>query len=331
MLWKSKKVLITGATGFTGGHLAKRLLNEGAIVSLLVRDAEKAKTFRELGAEIIQGDLSKQELLTTACQNQEYVFHVAALFREAKFPNSEYFEVNTEGTKRLLEASKKAHIKRFIFCSTNGVHGTVANPPGREDSPLNPFDVYQDSKIFAEHAVLKSVASGELDACILRPAMIWGEGDKRFLKLFRSIAKRRFPIIGTGQTLCHWLYVKDLVQAFLLAALSPNAKGKIYLIAGERPVTLEYTAQKIAALAGTSLLPFKIPVKPVQIAGSIVETLCKPFGIEPPLHRRRVDFFIKNRAFDISAAQTDLGYKPEYVFEDEVKVVFDWYKKTGWM
>lgn len=324
-------VLVTGASGFTGGHLARRLLELGARVTLLLRNASSGSTFEAQGARVVQGDLRDRAAVESAAQGQTIIFHVAALFREAKHPDSVYFDVNLDGSKNVFDAALKARCLRVVHCSTNGVHGTIDNPPGNEDSPFRPGDVYQESKLQTEFEVQRRVKELDQDITIIRPAMIWGEGDRRFQKMFKAIARRRFPIIGSGKTLCHWLYVQDLVDGFLLAGITPGAKGRVYLLAGRAPVTLEQTVREIAKCAGVKPLPLKIPALPLQLLGSVVEKLCVPLGVEPPLHRRRVDFFVKNRAFDISRAQQELGYRPQLPFEEEVRRIYTWYRENAWL
>ena len=161
--------------------------------------------------------------------------------------------------------------------------------------------------------------------------MIWGPGDQRTLKLFRGVARRKLPIIGTGKTLVHWVNVDDLVRGFRLAAETPQASGKVYIIAGERPVTMQALFETIAKALSVKPFPLKIPAWPIQLIGSFVEAVCVPFGIEPPIYRRRVDFFTKTRAFDCSKAERELGYKPARSFEEEVGFIAGWYQQKGWL
>ncbi len=325
-------VLVTGSTGFVGGHLARRLVDLGADVRLLIRDPETkpfATEMKAKGAIIIPGDLRDLESVTTAVTGTKFVFHIGAIFREAKFADSVYFDINVGGTKNILEAAMSAGTGRVIHCSTNGVHGGHSSTPISENAPFKPSDVYQESKVEAENVVMHAYRSGRVDVSIIRPAMIWGDGDLRFKKLFRGVARRRLPIIGDGNSWTHWIWVGDLVQSFLLAAITPAASGQPYLIAGRRPVPLHEVYETIADLAGVSVLPFKVPVKPIQLLGDLVESICRPLSIEPPIHRRRADFFIKHRIFDISKAQTELGFQPAADFTDECARLFRWYKDNG--
>ncbi|MBL7661377.1 NAD-dependent epimerase/dehydratase family protein [bacterium] len=328
-----KKVLVTGSTGFVGSHLTVRLLEQQNIVTLLARSTsnnEQLKKFIQLGAKVITGDLTNRESVFQAAQNQEYIFHVGALYREAKFPDQVYFDVNLEGTRHVFDAAKEHSIKRVIHTSTTGVHSHIENPPADESYPYHPTDVYQISKTEAEKLAKERIAGGQ-DITVLRPAMIWGQGDRRILKLFRGIYQRKLPIIGTGKSWTHWIYVQDLVTSYLLAALTPQAKGQIYLIAGNDPLPLDQVYQAISRVSGVPLLPYRIPAFPIQLVGSCVELLCRPFGIEPPIHRRRVDFFVKNRAFNTSKARTELGFKSTHSFEEEVQIIFNWYKNQQWL
>lgn len=329
--YKGRQTLITGATGFVGGHLARKLLQLGARVTLLVRSSSSASTVSELkehGAVIVEGDLRDSEQVKRASAGVDTTFHVGAIFREAKFPDSVYFDINAGGTSNILNAAKQYGVRRVVHCSTNGVHGGLGVTPVSEDAPFRPSDVYQESKCEAERIVNSWVEAGG-DASIIRPAMIWGEGDLRFRKMFRGIARRRLPIIGTGKTWTHWIYVHDLVTSFLLAGMMEKARGRAYLIAGREPQHLEVVYQTIAKLAGVNVLPVRIPALPLQIAGSCVEFICRPLGIEPPLHRRRVDFFVKNRIFDISRARNELGFEAAQDFSDEAERVYRWYKQQG--
>ncbi len=329
---QSRKVLITGATGFVGSHLTRRLLTLGADVAVLVRNTSSNKLLKEFeaaGAKICFGDVCDRESVFAAMKDREFVFHIAALFRQAKFPDEVYYEVNVEGTRNVLDAAEAENVRRVVHCSTVGVHSHIPQPPANEEEAYRPGDIYQVTKCEGEKLALERFRSGRLDGVVVRPAMIWGEGDMRMLKLFRGVSKSKFPIIGTGKTLTHWVYVHDLVEGFLLAATNENASGQVYIFAGETPASISELVKTVAKYAGVKPLPFKVPALPVQLLGSAMEIVCKPFGIEPPIYRRRVDFFTKDRCFDISKAKRELGYKPKQDFETEVKNILSWYQKEN--
>jgi len=333
-VFEGKKVLVTGATGFLGSALSRKLLDEGAELTALVRegsDPETIQCLRTKGAKIAVGDVTDRDRVLKVVSGQDYVFHIAALFRQAKFADDVYYRINVDGVRNVLDAVENSSVKRLVHCSTVGVHSHIINPPANEGEEYRPGDIYQHTKCEGEKLVQDRMKGGKLDAVVVRPAMIWGDGDRRTLKLFRGIRKRRFPIIGSGKTLCHWVYIHDLVEGFLLAAEKENASGNTYIFAGERAVTIEELVCTSADAIGVRPLPFKIPARPVQELGSLVEMLCVPFGIEPPIYRRRVDFFTKDRAFDTTKARKELGFCPRYTFEDEVRQICRWYRENKWL
>jgi nucleoside-diphosphate-sugar epimerase len=117
----------------------------------------------------------------------------------------------------------------------------------------------------------------------------------------------------------------------ILAGNSDGSNGEVYIIAGETSVTIEHLFVKIAEQLGVKPLGFKIPATPVQLLGDVVETICRPFGIEPPIYRRRVDFFTKTRAFDWTKAREELGYRPGQSLDEEIRIIVDSYKQLGWI
>lgn len=323
--------LVTGSNGFIGSALCRELLNSGYQVRAFHRASSNTTSLDGLAVEHCLGDLGDRDSITSATKGVDVVFHIAALYRAARFADQEYWKVNFEGTKNLFEVAQQAGVKKVIHCSTTGVLGSVKNPPVDETAPYDPCDVYQESKLAAEKYALEQYKNQFVEGCVIRPAMVWGPGDTRIFKLFKGIAKGILPIVGDGKTWCHWVLVDDLVRAFRIAAEHSDVNGEIFTIAGERPVTLEHTMNTIAKEYGVRLFPFKIPVLPFQLIGDLFELICKPFGIEPPIHRRRADFFIKHRAFKTAKAIERLGYKASLPFEDECRLVANWYVSAGWI
>jgi nucleoside-diphosphate-sugar epimerase len=211
------------------------------------------------------------------------------------------------------------------------VHSHIPSPPADEEEPYRPGDIYQETKCEGEKLALEWFRNGRIDGCVVRPAMIWGPGDKRTLKLYRGIAKRQMPVIGTGKIQLHWVLVDDVARGLILAGDSEDSTGEVYIIAGEAPVKLEGLFKIIADEVGSKPIGFKIPAWPVQMVGEIVERVCRPIGVEPPIYRRRVDFFTKTRAFDWSKARDQLGYRPGQSLEQEVKLIADSYRELGWI
>ena len=326
------KVFVTGGTGFTGGYLVSRLVKEGNDVSVLVRKTSNTEKLKKLGANLVLGDITDKYLVDKAVRDKDILYHLAAAWREAGVPNKVFWDVNVNGTKNLLEASLQANVERFIHCSTCGVLGHIANPPADETFPYNPGDIYQRTKSEGEKIALDYFHNKGLAGVVVRPLGIYGPDDLRFLKLFKSIYDRKFIMIGTGEVLYHLTYVDDLVEGILLCGEKKNAIGQTYMIGGDKYVSLNELVSLIAKSLDVPVPKKRFPFFwPVWTAALACEIACKPFGINPPVFRRRVDIFRKDRAFDITKARTELGYKPKVSLEEGLKKTADWYKKEGYL
>ena len=322
------KVLVTGGTGFTGSHLVKRLLAKGDEV--LVIDNQKGLFFDELealGAKIELGSITDKELVDRVVAECEVVHHLAAAFRKLNVPDKVYWDVNVEGTRNLAAAAYRHQVRKFVYCSTQGVHGHVAEPPGNENSPIAPADYYQFTKYEGEKVLQEYVQKG-LDAVILRPTAIYGPGDPgRFSILFRLTKKGRFLMFGDGKTFYHPVHIDNLVDAFELAAEKEGIAGEAYIIADEHYYSLNDLVKQVAKAMGIPVKIQHLPFRPLWIVAWVCETICKPLRITPPLFRRRVDWFRQVRAFSIDKAKQELGYWPQVDIEAGLSETGKWYQK----
>jgi dihydroflavonol-4-reductase len=325
------KVLVTGATGFTGGHLARHLLEAGHDVALLVRPSSVARAadLARNGADIRTGDLTDRDAVARATAGCEVIYHIAATYREAGQGDAAYTRVNVDGTRNVLEGAKQSGVRRVVHCSTGGVHGHIEHPPATEDAPLAPGDVYQRTKLEAEQLAERFGASHGVEVVIARPIGIYGPGDLRFLKMFRGLARGRFPMLGRGDVFYHLTYISDLVRGFQLCGEVPAAAGRTYILAGPEYTTLNELVRLIALELQVQPPRVHFPVWPVWLAGAACEAVCIPFGIDPPLFRRRVDFYRKSRAFDTSRARAELGYNPGIDLKTGIHRTASWYRGQG--
>lgn len=324
------RILVTGGTGFTGTALVERLCRDGhAVVALDYKEGLACDALRALGAEVIIGSVTDRPAVERSMRGVEFVFHLAAAFRELNVPNSFYHEVNVAGTRVVLEAAREAGVRKFVYCSTCGVHGNIDHPPAGEDAPIQPADYYQRTKYEAEPLVKEFGRSG-METVILRPAAIYGPGDpERFFLIFKRVAKGSFPMFGNGRTLYHPLYIDNLVDAFLLCMPPGAGEGREYLIADERYYPIEEIVRAVGRALGVPVRIRHYPVLPVVVAGHICEAVCKPFGVTPPIFPRRVDWYRQNRAFDITRAKGELGYQPQVELDDGLRRTGTWYRQMG--
>jgi dihydroflavonol-4-reductase len=325
------RLLVTGATGFTGGHLARALAARGDEVRVLARDPARAAPLADAGLQVFAGDLRDPHALEPALRTVDLVYNVAALYREAGLPDEMYHAVNARAVGSLIEAAARAGVRRVVHCSTVGVHGDVREPPANEEAPLDPGDVYQRSKVEGETVAREAAERHGVELVIARPTGIYGPGDRRLLKLFRGVVRRRFVVLGDGRISYHLTYVDDVVEGLRLCGETPRAAGRTYILGGPETPTLDDIVRTIAGEAGVPAPRLHLPVWPVWLLGAACEAVCRPFGIEPPLHRRRVDFFTKNRAFDITRARHELGFAPAVGLQEGVRRTLAWYREHGWL
>lgn len=326
------RILVTGGTGFTGSHLVRHLLDKGH--SVMALDNQRglfADELEDKGAKIVLGSVADQELVRRSVEGVDVIHHLAAAFRDVTAPKEVYWDVNVEGTRYVLEAAQEHGVSKVVYCSTQGVHGHVDNPPGNEDTPIEPEDYYQYTKWEGERVCKEFIARG-MDITIIRPTAIYGPGDPgRFLILFRLAQKRRFLMFGDGETTYHPVYIDNLVDLFDLAANHPAARGQTYIGADEHYYTLNDLVRAVGRSLGKEVKIIHLPFRPLWLAAVVVEFAFKPFKIAPPLFRRRVDWFRQVRAFSIEKAREELGYQPKVGLEEGLQKTAEWYREKGYI
>ena len=333
------RALVTGATGFTGGHLVRTLAAAGDSVVALVRTSPRepfaptdaTPALKAAGATVVTGDLRDPAALVRATEGVDVVYHIAALYRQAGLPDEVYRAVNAHAVGALVDAAAPNGVRRVVHCSTVGVHGDVEHPPANEDAPLRPGDIYQQTKVEGEQVARDAAARTGVELTIARPTGIYGPGDRRLLRLFRGVARGRWITLGAGDIFYHLTFIDDLVDGFRLCGTHPAAANRTYILAGGEVTTLNELVAIVAEQAGVTPPRLHLPVWPVWTAGALCEAICRPLGIEPPLYRRRVDFFTKSLAFDITRARTEIGYTPRVGLREGIRRTLAWYRDHGWL
>jgi nucleoside-diphosphate-sugar epimerase len=325
-------VLITGGTGFIGSRLALRFLEGGNPVRILGQENTPAESFNrkmaaDRGAEVMVASVTDKEMLPAAVKGIDVVYHLAAAQHEVSVPDQRFRDVNVTGTANLLEASRKAGVRRFLHGSTIGVYGSAMDGVIDEDSPVAPDNIYGRTKLEGERAVLSF--KEKLPVVIIRIPETYGPGDRRLLKLFRTIRKGVFFVIGEGGNLHHLIYIDDLIDAFSLATESPEAVGEIFVVAGKEPVTTNDMVSTVAEAVGGRIPKYHAPLSAFLLLAAGTEAVCRPLGIKPPIHRRRMDFFRKSYSFSPKKAEKVLGFHPKVGIREGFSATASWYRDAG--
>ena len=316
-------IALTGASGLLGGAIAKRLRQAGFRVRCLLRRPEP--TWQ---GETVLGDLADRTALGELVKGASGVLHVAAMYR-SDGPREEFMSVNRDGTERLLWAAQESGVRRFVYCSTIGVHGSVRVTPSNEDAPFDPQDAYQESKLAAERICVGAVGKGPMEIVVLRPCGIYGPGDTRLLKMFTMLQKRMFVQIGEGSANFHPVFIDDLAEGFMRGLTVPGVDGEIFILGAADYTPLKTLIAQAAASLDRPPPWIRLPYKPVELIADLCETTCRKFSIEPTLHRRRLTFFKHNRAFSIAHAREGLGYDPQVDLVEGFRRTVAWYRQQG--
>jgi nucleoside-diphosphate-sugar epimerase len=324
--------LVTGATGFSGSLLVEKLVKLGARVTAIHRRDNIPKQLDGLPIRWLKGEVYDPEIIRQGCEDVHYIFHVAGAYRQAGINDDAYRHVHVDSTRLLAnEALKQPAFKRFVHISTVGVHGHIERIPADETAPFNPGDIYQETKTQAEQWICQFAAEQNLPLTVIRPAAIYGPGDRRLLKVFRMAKLPVVPILGFSAGYYHLIHVDDFTDCLILAASHPAALGQIFICGNEKPIRFKDMIRTIAGELGRHPLFIRLPAGPFFALGWMCEVLCRPLGLEPPIYRRRVAFFTKDRAFDTSKLRTQLGFTGRYDNERGIREVCKWYLNNGWL
>jgi nucleoside-diphosphate-sugar epimerase len=328
------RLLVTGGTGFIGSHLAEEGRRRGAEViafGLTDRPEEQANAERlkKLGAEVLPGSITDAELCRQAMRGVTHVFHLAVAMREGG-KSDEFFEsINLDGTRHLLEAASVQRVERFVYCSTIGIYGHRAPGITREDSPLAPGNIYERTKVSAERLVREFAEKCDLPSVVLRPADVYGPRDQRLLKMFKGVSRGRFPLFGSGEGRRHMVYVDDVVSAFFQACERDEALGQGLIIAGPKSCTLRELLDEVARATGSKRYGFRLPLAPMLTVAAVVEDACAALKIDPPIYRRRMDFFHSDSEFDTSRARHVLHWEPKVDLREGIRRTLEDYRQSG--
>jgi dihydroflavonol-4-reductase len=322
------KIAVTGATGFVGQNLCRFLERYGHSLYAIARDKEKGKVFSDT-IRLAYGDVTKLETLNSAFSGMQAVIHLAALFNHPEASWEDYISVNVEGTRNVMKAAVQNGVKQVIHCSTVGVAFRSGSLPFSEDTPYSPlqWDKYETSKCEGEKLALNYHGKKKLNVTVLRPAQVYGPGDRSKAKFYRMVKKG--ILINPGNTLKHPIFIEDLCRAFELALNRRDLGGNVFIIGNQNAISLKELITIVADNLGAKKPNIYLPAAPITLIFTIVEKSCRILGVKPPVFRRSMDFFTKSVSFDVSKAQKELGFKSEMELALGVSETADWYIQEG--
>lgn len=323
------RVLVTGATGFIGGHLARYLVTHGHRVRALVRREDPA--LAAMGVNLAWGDITDVEAVRAAVNGVEAVFHLAVVRHVWGTPESVYQRVNVEGTRHLLETAAEAGAHRFVYCSSVGVARYPGNLDADETLPFRePTSqvFYHRSKAQAEQMALEWASAGRVPAMVVRPVIAYGPEDERGMvtRLMTLLAQGRFVLVGNGRNHIDLVYIDDLV-AGMYQALERGTVGRVYILSGTAPIRVWTLVDKICRLLGKQSPRIHVPAPIARAAGWGMETLHRAGdrlgidldGMEPFITRDKVATLTVDRGFSHARASQELGYRPQVDYDEGLR------------
>ena len=316
------RVLLTGATGFVGSHIAGAFVEAGYEVLCGVRASSDLRWISDLPIERVSLDLNGgAEGLPRAVENADLVVHAAGITRARRV--EDYHSVNAEGTRRLAVAAFEAGVRRFVLISSLAARGP--DDPTKDDHPES---AYGRSKLEAE-AYLRSLG-GRMEAVVLRPAAVYGPRDTDLLPLFK-MANRGWLPLPSGANLLQPVYATDVARAALAAVREPLGFGP-FPVAENRLYTWKEVIAGLEKALGHTVRTVRLPAAAFTLAGRAAEWAARPFSAVPVFDERRGrDLAVHTWTCDISATETALGWRAEVALSEGLERSARWYGQAGWL
>ena len=307
------KSLVTGANGFTGSHLVRRLLQRGDEVVAYVRHSSDLSRLQGLPIELAYGNITDESTLTQAMENVEQVFHIAA-YVELGLVDADLMEaVNVKGTKTVLIAAQSANVKRMIHCSTIGIYGdtqgrTIDETFIREQQGFS--SAYDQTK-FDGQRLVDNAANNGFHVVSVMPSGIFGPDDPHFGPVVQQFLRGKLKVWAAGDRITGIVHVDDLVEAMILA-IEQGQRGAHFIISAGELTTNEMFS--VFSQATGIPMPKEVPAPLVRFAGQLLDPIGQWFRWQPPISRERVHYLYDRCVrVDASKARQELGWAPRPV------------------
>lgn len=322
------KALVTGASGLLGHHLITALQERDAAVRALVLPAEDASRLAARNVELYRGDVRDPQTLLAPMQGVDVVFHLAGMMGVWR-PMRDYYDVNVRGAEYVGRAALAAGVGRLVHISSWTVYGMDLGKPAAEDFPLAPFqEPYAVTKAEGDRVVQRLISEEQLPAVIVRPGTFFGPEDRlHFGRMADRLRAGKGVIVGSGRNALPFVYVTDVVQGLMLAAMHPRAVGQAFNISNDQPLTQEEMLDAIAAELGVAPPRLHVPYRALYAAAFVAERLgavLRPRH-QPPVTRLGAKLFGTDNRHSINKARAELGYEPRVRLREGVRIAAAWY------
>lgn len=319
--------LVTGATGFIGSVLCRELTGRGHKVRALALPGENPEALLDIGADIRYGDLLNKEDMKGLCEGVHTVFHLAG--RVTDWGSREQFsKAIYESTVNLMvEAAGKA--KRFLYVSSIAAIGLGRHMKGiKESDPVFRSGIpYNDAKLDAERLVMAFNDTGMIESTVVRPANVTGPGSAWVRDIVDKMLMMPMPLIDGGRHSASLIYVDNLVDGIIRAATSDKGKGKIYHLRDDWDITWKQYINDLGALIGKKSLG-SIPYPVARMLGAVMDLICTPLEVRPPVSRMAVDITGRNNDVDTSLARTELGWETKTAYTEAMEKISAWVREN---
>jgi dihydroflavonol-4-reductase len=322
------QVLITGANGFLGSALSRRLLGDGHRVRALVRPGSDASALDRVGVERVSGDVTEPGSVLRAVEGTEVVFHLAGLRRAPE--RTAFFRVNAEGTRTVCDAMLRVGARRMVLAGSLAAVGpSRADRPHVETDPFSPQEWYGESKAEAERIALGTAG---LEVTVARPPRILGPGDRENLVFFRLVKRGIRLEVGGGPRPLSVVDVDDVVELLLRLAVRPEAVGEAFFAPGPDQTTLEEIQSLGAEVLGVKTRTLRLSPGRLRALAGMADGFSRLTGKHLPLNRKLARQLLAP-AWTCSGekARVRLGWVPRIDARTSIARSAAWYQARGWL
>jgi len=327
------RYLITGATGFLGGHMAEACVARGSPVRTIARPTSDTSALQKLGVTIVPGDLTNTDTVRQALQDVDVVVHCAARVGD-RGPVADYRPVNVGALRELLQACVGRPLHRFVHMSSLGVY-EARHHFGTDETEALPavhIDGYTQTKVEAEQAVWEFHRVQHLPIVVLRPGFVYGPRDRTVMpKLIRRMRNGKIHYLGSDRRALNSIYIGNLVDAVFLAVDKPVAVGQAYNLTDGEEVSKRRFIEAVAGGMGIEPPRQRLPRWLAALAVRVLRHHVRRHGMDPKplITPAQFKFMVLNLDFSIEKARRELGYHPRLPFDQAIRETMAWYREQG--